>query len=444
MQYILEEAELMKLSNRQEPQQEISETASLPEPEASQPETKEQEPTAVVSTKPDIIEGEVIVLDPPEPSDVPIPPKQKPYWLLIPLAFTLCLSFLGVSYLLPLFSPSATVTIIPVERTITTTTAVQVQGRSLAPLTLSQSQTMQATGHRHQNATSAYGTITFYNGLLTSQTIAAGTVLTGNEGVQVITDQGALIPAGNPPSYGQVSVSAHAVLAGVQGNIPAYDINTACCATSVVAKNTEAFTGAQSARNVLIVTRTDINTAATSLLALLGQSEVAALQAQLHSGEALVNTSCTPHVSSDHKPGDEAITVTVTASETCGGIAYAAHTLYTNATQLIPSQANKMLGTNYRLIGDIQVTIVHATVPYNRQGQAHMLVQVTGTWVYQITAEIQQHLIKLITGKTKQQAIATLLTFSGIAGAQITVKGENQTLPQDPKDILIIVQYRAS
>jgi hypothetical protein len=42
----------------------------------------------------------------------------------------------------------------------------------------------------------------------------------------------------------------------------------------------------------------------------------------------------------------------------------------------------------------------------------------------------------------KQQAIATLLTFPGIAGAQITVKGGNQTLPQDPERITIVVVYR--
>ena len=433
----VEEAALTDNTNEPELQPEIPEP--IP-PSTPEPETQEQEITAIVpiTAEPEIIDGEVIEITPQEPSEEHTPPQQKPYWLLIPLAFMLCLSYLGVSLLLPLYSPSATVTIIPVERTITTLTSIQVQGRQLAPLTLSQSQTIQATGHRHQNATSAYGTITFYNGLLTSQTIAAGTVLTGSDGVQIVTDQATIIPAGNPPNYGQASVSAHALLAGEQGNIPAYDINQACCATSVVAKNTQDFTGGQSARDFIIVTRTDINTEVTSLLLALSQSEDAALQAQLHSNEQLITPSCTPHVVSDHKPVEEAKQVAVTVSVTCSGIGYDAHEVYTNATQAITK-----LGADYRLMGDIQVTIIRATITPKRQGLVILTVQVTGTWVYQITPDMQQHLTKLIAGKTKQQAIATLLTFPGIAGVQISVKGGNQTLPQDPKDILIIVQYRA-
>jgi hypothetical protein len=278
-----------------------------------------------------------------------------------------------------------------------------------------------------------------YNGLISRQAIAAGTMLTGSDGVHIVTDQAAVIPAANPPLEGQVTIPAHALVAGQQGNIPAYDINTACCATSVVAKNTQSFTGGQAARDFLVTTRTDINAAVTSLLVTLSQSEDAALQAQLHQNEQLITPSCTPHVVSDHKPGEEAKQVTVTVSVTCSGIGYDAHTVYTHATQAITQ-----LGADYRLMGDIQVTLIRATLTPKRQGLVMLTVQVIGTWVYQITPDMQQHLTKLIAGKTKQQAIATLLTVPGIAGVQISVKGGNQTLPQDPKDILIIIKYRAS
>ncbi len=437
MQYTLEEAELTDNTNEQEPQPEISEPTQLPP--LAPPET---ETTAVIPTEPDVIEGEVIEIELPETSEDHIPPTQKRYWLLIPFTIFLCLVFLAVSLLLPVLTPSATITLIPVEKSVSITTTIQVQGRQLALLTLIQSTNALATGKRHLNARRAGGTITFYNGLLTSQTITAGTVLTGADGVHVITDQTATIPAGNPPTYGQVTVLAHAVLAGTQGNIPSYDINTACCATSVVAKNTRAFTGGASARDFLVVTRTDINTAITSLLLTLSQSEDAALQAQLHRGEELITSSCTPHVSSDHKPGDEAKQVQVTVSETCSGIAYDAHEVYMNATQLITSQATTTLGANYSLIGDIQVTIVQGKVISPRQGVVSVVVQIAGTWVYQITPDLQHRLIRLIAGMSKQQAIATLLTFPGIAGAQITVKGVNQTLPEDPRSITIVVVYK--
>src|SRR6266568_3571572 len=439
MQNTLEEMELTQHSNEQEQQPEPPETTASREPEEVKPETKAQEVTALIPAEPEVIEGEFVEIEPQETTEDHRPPKQKPYWLLIPFTILFCLVFVAASFLFPLLTPSATVTIIPVERNITLTTAIQVHGRELPALTLIQSTTAPATGIQHQDPTRAAGTITFYNGLLSSQTVAAGTIVTGNDGVQIITDQAARIPAGNPPSYGQVTVSAHAVVAGPKGNVPAYDINTACCATSVVAKNTESFTGGAAAREYLVVTRADINTAVTSLLLTLSQSENAALQAQLHPGEALAVSSCTPHIAIDHKPGDEAKHVTVTVSETCSGFAYAAHEVYTDATQLLTAQATTTLGAEYALLGDIQIAIVHATTINRSQGRASMVVQVTGTWVYQITPAIQQRLIRLITGKTTQQAGATLLQLSGIAGVQIKVKGRNQTLPQDPRGIHINV-----
>jgi Baseplate J-like protein len=423
-----EEAALTDNTNEQ---QETPETPAPPQPET----------TAVVPIEPEVIEGEFVEL---APAEVTTPPKQKPYWLLIPLTILCCLVFLAGSYLLPLFTPTATVTIIPVEKTFTTTAIIQVPGRALPPLTLMQSTTAAATGKHHHSTRRAAGMITFYNGLLTSQTIPSGTIVTGNNGVQIITDQTAVIPAGNPPIYGQVTVTAHAVLAGERGNISAYDINTVCCATSVVAKNTYAFTGGANAKDVLVVTKDDINNAVTTLFVTLGQSETAALQAQLRPGEALITPNCIPHVTSDHKPGDEAKEVTVTVSETCSGIAYVAHTLYTNATQLLTSDATKKLGAHFTLFGDIHITIIHATTPKNHQEQAQMLVQVTGTLIYQITPTIQLQLIKRIAGKTKQQAVETLLTIPGIAGAQISMQGGSQTLPQDAGEIRILVQYQAS
>jgi hypothetical protein len=433
----LEETELTDTTS--EPQAEISEPTSTTQPGLPEPET-----TALVPTEPDIIEGEFVETDPPETSENHIPPRQKPYWLLIPLTICLCLSIPGVSLLLLLLSPSATITIIPAEHTLTATAAIRVQGRALLSLTLMQSLSAPATGKRHRDAARAHGTITFYNGLLSSQTIAAGTIFTGKDGVQIITDQAARIPAGNPPSYGQVSVSAHAVLAGESGNIPSYDINAACCATSVVAKNTRGFTGGASARDFFVVAGEDINTTVTSLLLVLSRSENAALQAQLHPGEALAVSACTPVVSSDRKPGDAAKHVTVTVSETCGGISYAAREVYADAVQLLTAQAATTLGAGYSLLGDIQITIVQATATDHRQGSVEMVVQVTGTWVYQITPDMQQHLLRLIAGKTIQQAGAMLVQFPGIAGAQISMQGGNRTLPQDPRGIHIIIVYRSA
>ncbi len=430
----LEEAELTDTPNEPEPQPDISEPTPTPEPET----------TALVPTEPDVIEGEVIEIEPPETIDAHTPTKQKPYWLLIPFTILLCFSILAISLVLPILTPSATITIVPVERTITTLAEIQVHGRMLPIFTLSQSTTAPATGQRHQSATQAHGTITLYNGLFVSQTIAAGTILTGADGVQIITDQAASIPAGNPPIYGQVTVPAHAVNAGGSGNIPAYDINESCCATSVLAKNTASFTGGAAAREYLVVTREDIQNAASPLKTTLLKSEQAALGAQIIAGEALTPPLCSENVTSDHRPGDEATNVTVTVSETCEGFAYPAHDVYRNATQLITSQAKQKLGATYALIGDIQINIIHTTITDQARGIATLRVKLDATYVFQLSPGEKEKLSQLLAGKPKQQAFNTLLQFPGIQAASIQLAGNNTALPDDPHHIHIIVMYRSS
>jgi hypothetical protein len=437
MQYILQESELSEQEGSGEEPQPDSADPTPP----TQPEALEPEHTTDVSPEPGVIEGEVIVIDQEDTPADHTPRTQLPYWLHIPLTIVLCLLFVAGSLLTPVLTPTATITLLPVTRSISLTSIIQVTARHMPALTLTQRILVPATGHRHQDAARAHGVITMYNGQFHRLTIAAGTIFMGMDGVQVITDQVAVIPAGNPPSYGQASVPAHAVLPGAQGNIPAYDINTACCAPSVFAKNTTAFIGGAGARDIIVVTRADINTAVTSLLLALNQGEDAALRVQLHEGEALLPTACAPHIPADHQPGEEAQHDTITVSLTCGGIAYTAHDVYEDATKLLTARAATTLGADYAQIGATRITIDQASITNSRQGQAHMRVHVSGTVVYRITPAIQQRLTRLIAGKTREQAAALLVQYPGIAGVSITMRGGNRTLPQDPKAIRILVQY---
>jgi hypothetical protein len=415
----------------------LTQHANEPQP---QPETTAFVPT---TTEQFVIEGEVIVIEPPEPSDDQRAPQQKPYWLLIPLTVCFCLVFVAASFLVPLLRPSATITIIPVERSITTTTAITVQARALAPLTLSQRVTAAATGILHQPARRARGTITWYNGQFASLTIAAGTIVPGTNGVRVITDQAATIPPGNPPIYGHVTVPAYAIVPGTTGNIPSFAIDLACCLPSVFAKNTQAFTGGTDARDIAVVTRTDIANAAAMLQTMLTRSLQAAVQAQLLPGEALILTPATVTATSNHQAGDAATQVHVTVAITCAGIVYTDADVNADATQVLTSQASNMLGADYAQLGDIHVTIVHATTIHIHQGRVNLVVQLSGTWVYQVTPGIGQQLVTRIAGKTQQQAAALLLSQPGIAGVQISASGGNRTLPRDPNAIRILVQYTA-
>ena len=258
----------------------------------------------------------------------------------------------------------------------------------------------------------------------------------------MITDQPATIPAANPPLEGQITVSAHAISTGAQGNIPAYDINQACCFTAVKAENTTAFTGGVAARDYSVVTRTDINNAVASLLLTLSQSANAALLAQLTPGSDLIPPSCTSHVSSDHKVGEEAKEVTVMVSETCSGLAYDALTLYANATQVITTNVQQTLGATYSLNGNIQVAIVHASITDPRRGIATLTMKLAAIVVYHITPAEKEQLRHLIAGKTPKVAQALLLHLPGVAGAAIAITGNAATLPDDPGNITIVIAER--
>ncbi len=346
--------------------------------------------TALASLEEPVIDGEVTAIIEPLP---PPTPKQRPY------------------YLIP-------------------------------ALTLSQSTTVPATGKRHLDATKAEGTITFYNGLFVSQTIAAGTILTSADGVEIIIDQAAIIPAGNPPIYGQVTVSAHALNAGVQGNIEAFDVNQACCLTSVLAKNTQEFTGGAESRDYLVVTKEDIDLAAVPITTILEKSEQAALHAQINPGEALINPSCRKQTISDHTVGDEATEVHIIVSETCEGFAYIVGELRQNAQQMITKEAFRRLGTGFRLMGGLQVRILHTTVTDPAQGIVTIAVRTDATYVYQLSLGERKRITHLIAGKSTQQAVKALFQLPGIQGASINSNGS--MLPNDPGSITIVVLYRSA
>jgi hypothetical protein len=322
-----------------------------------------------------------------------------------------------------LFNPLiATVTIIPQSQQVTLSGTMQL-GRVLPPLTISQSQTTKATGIGHQNATAATGYLTFYNGQFQSVTIAAGTILTGASGILIATDQDATIPAANPPSFGQVTMAAHAINAGVQGNIPAYDINQACCATSVLVKNANVFSGGQNERTYTTVTQHDIHSISTVLTTTLAQSITGALEGQLRPDEQLQLLPCTPTVTSDHQPGEEATQIKVTVSETCSAIAFNSQQLQTKATAYLATQAQQKAGAGYSLFGTPQIHVTQATVSSTPPHLVFLSFTTTGRWIYGISNRAQQQIKYLIAGKTTQEAARLLAALSGVESATIRFSG---------------------
>ncbi len=427
--------------------------ANLDEPDNDGQEQSTPDETPPITEVDVYIESDRITFIPKKPPQeriidstpvTPVPQKPSyPHIYALSLVYViLLLSILTLQLWLLLNPPIATITIYPRSEQITLTGTLQL-GRIIAPITLTQSQTVPTTGKGHQNAKQAAGYITFYNGQFQSVTVPAGIMLTGSDGVQIIADQTAYIPAAspNPPIFGQVTVSAHATNPGSRGNISAYDINQTCCATSILVKNTAAFHGGQDERNFQTVTTHDLNEAATALKTTLAQSMQAALQSQVQSGEALVTPPCTPIVTSDHKVGEEAVTVKVTGSEACSAVAYNSQELKGKVTDLLTHQAIQTLGTGYSLLGDVQVTVKQATA-----ASAHRPVFLSfvsqGTWAYALTSQEQQHIKELIAGKSKRNALQLLQSVPGIKSASIAWT-EQTTLPNDMSAIHLVILVEA-
>ena len=384
--------------------------------------------------------GDDETLDPPIVESAPsnaTERKEPSFFAVVFIIFCLFLVLNSAdTALTALFSPTANITIIPQVQALTITATFSigkvsgnVQGRVLPALTIIQSQTIPATGRGHQDARAAAGSLIFFNGAFSSQTINAGTVYTGRSGVQVATDQSVTIPAASPPYLGQASVNAHVVRPGSSGNIQAGDIRIATATLQV--KNSQ-FQNGQDARDFSFVTTSDLRQAISTLTPLVMQAEQGALNSQLRSGEQITLLPCTPSAISNHKSGEEATSVQVTVSATCKAVAYEDNSLQSAALRFVQSRLTK-LNSHYQLIGTIQVTVRSTSM---QQGSATVDAAIHGVWMYQLNERAIQ---SIVAGKPRLAAIQLLQKLPGVQRITISGLSDNSPLPDDLTHIHILI-----
>lgn len=351
---------------------------------------------------------------------------------------------LGYGIIFPIFAPEVTVTLVTQSQRLTTTSTLQlmtnvtadptkqqVPGRELTAITMSQQKTVATTGTAHQDARAGHGIITFYNGATYTQTVTAGTILTGADGTQFVTDADATIPAAIFPTFGQASVYAHAAITGPQGNIRAGDLYDTCCRLNVSAVN-GAFTGGHDARTYQTVTPQDINGTAASVTTSLEQSVQAALQTQVQPDETLVTPlDCTQKVTPNHAAGDETAQVSITIDETCTGTVYTTQAVTTLTKQNAAQDAEKRLGTGYTTTG-IQTSITQAT--RKEHSAIDLQVKSVSMWAYQYGPEQEQRIRAMIAGMSQDRAKTTLLHLAGVQSVSITTTN-SATIPTDTAHI---------
>jgi baseplate J-like protein len=349
----------------------------------------------------------------------PLPPAQQPspeiFWPLVVVMLLFFFSFVGGTVIALLTYPTVTIDVVPVTRSVSLTTPLALPTRTLAPVTLTRAESTPTTGHGHQDARPARGTLTLYNGLFTAQSIPIDTVFTSSDGVQVATEAAVSIPAGNPPSYGQATVEAQALQAGSRGNMAAGDITTTV-SSGVLVKNGP-FSGGRDARDFQAVAQADIDRLTSALRSTLSQGIPQAFV--LRPGEAVQPTHCTFTVTPNHQRGAEAQTVTMQATFTCAGMAYNREQMSQQATTLFTKQTAP--GANYQLAGEVQVQLV---------GVTPLTVSCRGLWAYALSQDYQQFLAEQIAGDSPQQAQKYLLQTGLLTRATVP-----DTLPPDPAHI---------
>lgn len=314
-----------------------------------------------------------------------------------------------------------------------------IPARVLAPVTVAQRLTVAATGTGHAPATSARGQITFYNGAFETQAVAAGTTLVGQDGVVIVTDTAALIPAArptNPPTYGQASVAAHAAVAGVAGNIAAFDISQTCCATGVLAKNMTAFSGGEPARTFRVVAQADIDRTTRQLVPSVQGVVQVQLRAALKSGEQLALLPCRPRATANANVGQAASVVTVTVTATCQSIAYRQAALQAQALWWLEQEAESRAKMAVQPAGVARVRLSSVALV---NGRAALTVAASGQFLPVWSVRQLQHMTRAIAGKPVAWATRWLLAQPGVSKVQITGTSRT-TLPQNPASIHLLVE----
>ncbi len=381
-------------------------------------------------------------------------------WLFVTLFVLLLLAGLALSTIagigpLPQFFPgdSATITITPNSTTLQKTSTIsavtgvpdtaqqQVAARFLFATPPTQTSTVQATGVGITSSQQAHGQLTFYNALPHTQTIPAGTVLNDNNGIQIVSDQAAIIRPAQPPMEGTAKVAAHAVTPGVNGNIPTDDFNAiACCDPGITVKNEQPFNGGQNQQIYSYIQQRDIDTAAQTLTSSLianGQQDVQ--EQMLQSDQFVSPPQCKPLITSNYPAGTKVSTVTVSATASCLGEVYDQQAAQSLAANQLEQVAQHAPGTAYALEGYVTTRISSAKVT-NPSGTILLHVQASGTWTYQFQSNWSKQQAIRIAGKNIHTATTLLQQQTGVKQAHIVINGLlHTTLPTNQANIRFVL-----
>ncbi len=176
------------------------------------------------------------------------------YWLIAVLLF------LPLQACTSSTPPTATITLTPDQTTLNNQYVLtgiqgtpdpaerQIAVRQITANVPAQARTSQATGHGQTPGSAAQGSLTFFNGTSTEQTIPKGSSITFKN-LTILTDADAHLPPSNPPApMPSTSVPAHVTQIGSSGNLPAKAFSQTCCKSNAIYVQNNVFSGGKDPR----------------------------------------------------------------------------------------------------------------------------------------------------------------------------------------------------
>lgn len=361
------------------------------------------------------------------------------------------------SFTFPQFSTTtAAVTITPIHSIVNNTYTIevvtgqpdiaqkQVEGARIIASSQTQSLQVSASGKVTTTAISSTGALLFSRVRSKKHVIIpAGTSFLSKNNVALVLNAPITLRARGT----EVSVSAHANPAGLQGNVPALNINGIFCYPNCITGATfhvqnTAFTGGQAAQSYIFIQQRDINSAASQLERALAITTQTAIQSQIGTYEQQVGSiACgLSSLSSNQQAGAKVPDVIVSVTERCQGEVYSEQAALNLAKNLLNNDLTSLVGPGFTIASNVTTQVLSQPEITDTQGRLSLKVMASGTAFYQVTPAKKQALANLIAGKSLTEAQDVLSTQPGIAHATITISDNSaDTLPDDASKIDVVI-----
>jgi hypothetical protein len=349
-----------------------------------------------------------------------------------------------VAWLLSYMLPTATITLVPVENTISSdlTYGVALPGTNydikIDPVSANHTSTFDkqipTTGERFVPDGTAGGKVLFTNATLQEVTIPSSTALMGQNGMTYFTQQAVAIPAADPfgsLSFGSASVSIAAATAGQDGNSEAGTV-VGQLSAGIYFNNQGAITGGTMKR-IAVVSQADIDAlkqaATTDLAARVPQEFAQSLDKSL---ELVPNSQTTSDSRTDFslQPGQDGTVVSVHATQSMSAEQFDPTKLNALAKEAAARQLAAKAGPNEIILGDTVAIGDPVALPGGLSFSRHATAQTRAV----ISTDEQKSLERQIVGKSKADVEQVVASMKDVKSFNVVIKP--RWLPQRMPEVL--------